>query len=325
VRSRQVNTVRAGEDIGEHRPYPASIQSALGPSGEQEPTETEPFCGLAAMCPIGVFDSGVGGLSVVAEIRRVLPHEDIVYFGDNANCPYGGRSDDWLRARSLEIAAFLLEHGAKAIVVACNTASAAGLDHLRARYGVPVVGLVPAVKPAVAATRTGKVGVLATPATIRGRLLADVIERFAAPAGVQVISVAPDGVVEAIERGELDTPQTAELVARALAPILQEGADAIVLGSTHFPFLKPVIRRVVGEGVLIFDSGEGVARQTRRVLEAHRVLRGGGAPGRLTVYTSGDPTVVGPLVHRLTGEQTPVIRAYVGRNQTTETQNNRTN
>jgi glutamate racemase len=264
------------------------------------------------MCPIGMFDSGLGGLSVAAEVRRLLPNEHIVYFGDNANCPYGNRSEEWLRARSLDIATFLLAHGAKAIVVACNTASAAGLDHLRARFSVPVVGLVPAVKPAVAATRTGRIGVLATPATIRGRLLADVIQRFATPAGVQVISVAPQGLVEAVERGELHTPQTIELVARALAPVLEQDADVIVLGSTHFPFLRPVIRRVAGDGVRIYDSGEGVARQTRRVLAASCLLRGGGAPGRLTVYTSGDPSAVGPLVHRLTGEQTPVIRAYVG-------------
>jgi glutamate racemase len=176
------------------------------------------FSELAALCPVGAFDSGIGGLSVIAEIRKRAPNEDIIYFGDNANCPYGGRSDEWLRARSLEITDFLLERGAKAIVVACNTASAAGLEHLRALRKVPIIGLVPAVKPAVAATRSGVIGVLATQAAIRGGLLSDVIECFANPANVDVVKVAPVGLVEAVEAGELQSPQTARAVLDAVTP-----------------------------------------------------------------------------------------------------------
>jgi glutamate racemase len=254
-----------------------------------------------------VFDSGLGGLSVLAEIRRVLPHEDIVFFGDNAYCPYGGRSDEWLRNRSLEIADFLFDRGAKAIVVACNTASAAGLEHLRARFTAPIVGLVPAVKPAVELTGTGTVGVLATPAALRGRLLADVIERFATPVGVRVVTTAPAGMVEAVERGELDTPATQEAVEAALAPMLEAGADCIVLGCTHYPFLNPVLRRVAGDGVRLIDSSGGVALQTRRVLDARHLLRDDDHTGRLTVYTSGDPDVVAPVVWRLLGEEVPVL------------------
>ena len=241
-----------------------SIERAMGPV-LPERQAPGPFSALAALCPIGVFDSGMGGLSIVAELRKSAPHEDIIYYGDNANCPYGGRSDEWLRARSLEITDFLLEKGAKVIVVACNTASAAGLEHLRALRDVPVVGLVPAVKPAVLATRTGTIGVLSTQATIRGRLLSDVIERFALPAGVDVVKSAPVGLVEAVEAGELSTPQTTQAVADAVAPMLAQGVDAIVLGCTHYPFLTPLIREMVGEGVRIIDSGEGVARQTHRI------------------------------------------------------------
>jgi glutamate racemase len=215
-----------------------------------------------------------------------------------------------LRARSLEITDFLLGMGAKAIVVACNTASAAGLEHLRALRNVPVVGLVPAVKPAVASTRTGTIGVLSTQATIRGRLLSDVIERFAMPAGVEVVKAAPVGLVEAVEAGELDAPQTAKAVSDAVLPMLAQGVDAIVLGCTHYPFLTHLIRDVAGEGVQIIDSGQGVARQTHCILQAHNLLREPVDPshqGKLTVYTSADPHVMHPIVVRLIGEEVDVM------------------
>jgi glutamate racemase len=292
---------------GNKRPYPASLERVTGPIATPESLEPSPYAGLAALCPIGAFDSGMGGLSVVREMRRLLPHEDIIYYGDNANAPYGGRSDEWLRARSLAIADFLLDQGAKAIVVACNTASAAGLEHLRARHSVPIVGLVPAVKPAVAATRTGRIGVFATYATMRGQLLSDVIERFATPAGVKVITVVPEGCVEAVERGDLITPETIDIVRRALAPMLEEGVDAIVLGSTHYSFLAEAIRQVAGDGVRLIESGVGVARQTERVLAARSLLRDEGHTGRLSVYTSADPAEVAPVVRALVGEDVRVL------------------
>ncbi len=289
------------------QPYPPSMERAAGPLQAEQPPQLGPYTELAALCPIGAFDSGMGGLSVIDEIRRVLPYEDIIFYADNGNCPYGGRSDEWIRNRSLQIAAFLIERGAKAIVVACNAASAAGLEHLRARFPLPIVGLVPAVKPAVAATRSGTIGVLATKAAIRGQLLADVIERFARPANVEVVAVAPEGFVEAVERGDLQTPETVEAVRRAVAPMLDKGADSIVLGCTHYPFLKPLIREIAGDGVQIIDSGEGVARQTRRVLAARHLLHPPGERGSLTVYTSGDVETVRPLVWRLVGEEVEVL------------------
>lgn len=301
VTSPETETPAAAQNV----PLPPSIQNAVGSSPvEQVPG---PFSRLASLCPIGVFDSGLGGLSVLAEIRRLLPQEDIVFYGDNAHCPYGGRSDEWLRNRSLEIADFLFDRGAKAIVVACNTASAAGLEHLRARFTAPIVGLVPAVKPAVELTRTGTVGVLATPAALRGRLLADVIERFATPVGVRVVTTAPAGMVEAVERGELDTPATEDAVQAALTPMLEAGADCIVLGCTHYPFLNTVLRRIAGDDVRLIDSSGGVALQTRRVLEARYLLRDDDHTGHLTVYTSGDPHVVAPVVRRLLGEEVAVL------------------
>ncbi|HUP27654.1 MAG TPA: glutamate racemase [Chloroflexia bacterium] len=285
--------------------FSASIEHAVGPLHVESAVDPGPFLELAAMCPLGVFDSGVGGLSIVEELRRELPAEDITYYADTANCPYGVKTDRFLRERSLQIAGFLLEQGAKAIVVACNTASAAGLEHLRAAYSVPIVGLVPAVKPAVAASRSRIVGVLATQGTNRGRLLSDVIDRFAAPAGVEVVTSAPGELVAAVEAGAIDTPETEEAVRRAVAPMVEQGADVLVLGCTHYPFLKEVIRRVAGDGVLIVDSGQGVSRQTRRVLQGRRLLRSE-HEGVLTVFTSGNPEQVGPVVRRLTRSEVEV-------------------
>ena len=291
--------------VEQNAPLPSSIRNAVGSSPvEQLPG---PFSNLASLCPIGAYDSGLGGLSIVAEIRRLLPQEDVVFYADSAFCPYGGRSDEWLRNRALEVAEFVFGQGAKTLVVACNTASAAGLEHLRARYTAPIVGLVPAVKPAVAMTRTGTVGVLATPAALRGRLLADVIERFATPAGVRVVTTAPVGMVEAVERGELDTLETEEAVEAAVAPMLAAGADCIVLGCTHYPFLNSVLHRIAGDDVRLIDSSAGVAMQTRRVLETRHLLRGDAHVGRLTVYTSGDPQVVAPVVYGLVGEDATVL------------------
>lgn len=287
---------------------PDSIERAVGTgylAGTGRGVET-PFAGLASYCPIGMFDSGMGGLSILLEMRRHLPYEEIIYYADSANCPYGGRTDEWLRERSAWITAFLMEQGAKAVVVACNTASAAGLEHLRALYPMPVVGLVPAVKPAVEATRTGVIGVLATPATIRGRLLTDVIERFAGPAGVEVVSVAPDGWVDAVERGELDSPRIRESVQQYLEPMLQRSADTIVFGCTHYPFLAPLVREAAGSGVQVIDSGDGVSRQTRRVLEARGLLYPHERKGKITVYTSADPETVRPVVVELLGEDVDV-------------------
>lgn len=262
--------------------------------------------------PIGVFDSGMGGLSVVAELRRLLPHEDIVYFADNARCPYGGRSLDEIRALVTEGADFLLAREAKTVVIACNTASEAGLRPLRVHYGpaVPVVGLVPAVKPAVALTRSGTIAVMATPATLHGSLLQEVIARFATPAGVRVLPVAAPGLVEAVEAGALDAPGTRAILAAALHPILAEGADVLVLGCTHFPFVRAAITSVAGPGLALVDSGVGVARQTARLLDEHGWRRPGAQAGQVTLYTSGDPTQVGPIMRRLLAEEEALCASW---------------
>jgi len=234
-----------------------------------------------------VFDSGVGGLSVLKELLAQLPDESYLYVGDGAHCPYGPRGHEEILRLSRGVTDYLLSAGAKAVVVACNTISAAALDTLRATYPhIPFIGMVPAVKPAARATRSGVVGVLATPATFGGRLYEEVVEHHAN--GVRVISTACPGLVERVEAGDLDGPETMALLRRYLTPLLDAGADAIVLGCTHYPFLAPAIRTLVGAEVQLLEPSAAVARQTARVLAQRGLLRPEGeAPSCVYGTTTG--------------------------------------
>jgi glutamate racemase len=255
-----------------------------------------------------VLDSGVGGLSVLREIQALLPHEDLLYFADSGNCPYGVRPSHEIIALTERIGAFLLEQGAKTLVIACNTASTAAVASLRQKWPeVPIVGMVPAVKPAAALTRNGVVGVLATEATSRATALLDVIDRFAS--GVNVITCAPPGLVELVEAGKLDVPETLGLLEDYLKPLVEQGVDALVLGCTHFPFLRPAITKLFGDKLHVIDSGEAVARQTRRVLENAGLLNPQYKPGVLKIYTSGEPEKVAEVVKLLLDlPQTPIVK-----------------
>ncbi|HLF27636.1 MAG TPA: glutamate racemase [Anaerolineae bacterium] len=237
--------------------------------------------------PIGVFDSGVGGLSVWREIARQLPHEDTLYFADQIHIPYGPRSLAQLRQFSEAIARFLLERECKAIVVACNTASAAALTHLRQKFPhMLFVGMEPAVKPAAATTQTRVVGVLATPATFQGALFASVVERFAN--GVQLINQVCPGLVEQIEAGQIESPQTDALLRGFLQPILKANADTIVLACTHYPFVIEPIRRIAGPGVNVIDPSPAIARQLGRVLAERGLSAADTRIGQHRFCTTGD-------------------------------------
>jgi glutamate racemase len=252
--------------------------------------------------PIGVFDSGLGGLSVLREIRTLLPNEDYRYYADNAYCPYGLRSPGEIRERSIAVVGLLIEQGAKAIVVACNTASAMAITEVRAAYpGIPIIGLEPAVKPAVAVTRSGRVGVLATPRTAAGERLRWLIETYAG--NVQVHTVAAAGLVELVESGTLTGPEVVATLQPMLDPMIDAGVDVVVLGCTHYPYLRREIERYMGDGVLVIDSGAAIARRVQSVLASHDLFTTSDQPGSLRMMTSGDAGVVEPVAALLLGEQ----------------------
>jgi len=259
--------------------------------------------------PIGLLDSGVGGLSILRETRRLLPAEDVVFFADQAHVPYGSRPLAEVREYSEGITRFLLERGAKLIVVACNTASAAALRHLRSVFpGTPFVGMEPAVKPAAKATRTRLVGVLATPATFQGELFASVVERFAG--GVRILEQTLPGLVVRIEDGDLDGPGTRAILEEALNPLLAQGVDTLVLACTHYPFVIPLIQQIAGPGVRVIDPSPAIARQTQRVLASRALAEPGGNNGAVTFLTSGDPSRLAAMAERLIGERGPSRQAH---------------
>ena len=214
---------------------------------------------------IGVFDSGVGGLSVLHHIRRLLPDARLIYAADSAHVPYGDKSAHYIERRSIALTRFLTEQGAQAIVIACNTATAAAASTWRQRFDCPIIGMEPAVKPAVAATKSGVVGVLATIGTLESARFAALLERYAG--NVQIVTQSCPGLVEQVELGDLCGIRTRELVERYTAPLLSRGADTLILGCTHYPFLATLIREVVGEGITLVDTGEAVARHLQ-----HRLL-----------------------------------------------------
>lgn len=220
---------------------------------------------MADARPIGIFDSGVGGLSVLREIRARLPHEDLIYCADSGFAPYGSRSPHEIQQRSLFLSSFLLQRDCKALVIACNTATAAAADLLRRRWTeIPIIGMEPAVKPATAATHSGVVGVLATVGTLASARFAALLDTFGS--GVEVITQPCPGLMECVERGELDQPSTRALLASFVEPLLQADADVIVLGCTHYVFLRALVQELVGPQVKLIDTGAAVAAQLERKL-----------------------------------------------------------
>jgi len=257
--------------------------------------------------PIGVFDSGVGGLSVLRRIRADLPHEKLLYVADSGHAPYGNKPDEFIAGRAVAITEFLLEQGVKAVVVACNTATAAAIVRLRARYPIPIIGIEPALKPAVALTRSGVVGILATGNTVRSDKFAHLLDQHGHRARV-LVQPCP-GLADCVEHGELSGPIPRALLERYLQPLLAEGVDTLVLGCTHYPFAIPVIEAIVGPQVQVIDPSPAVARQVQRLL-GERGWLAAGAPAGLRVETTSDPQALQTLLPQLLGENAPVQRAF---------------
>ena len=234
-------------------------------------------------------------------IREQMPEESIIYFADQGHVPYGSRSMEQIQDFSEAITRFLLAQAAKIIVVACNTASAAALKYLREKFqDVPFVGMEPAVKPAAEHTRTGKAGVLATPATFQGALYASVVERFAN--GVELFQNTCHGLVQQIEQGNLAGTETRKILEGALRPMLEKNIDTVVLGCTHYPFVIPLIQKIVGPDVRVIDPAPAVAKQTGRLLEQRGLRNPSQSKGRIEVYTSGDPDSLKAVLPKLFGE-----------------------
>ena len=259
----------------------------------------------SSSAPIGVFDSGVGGISVLKHIRELMPHENLIYVADSKHAPYGNQTPEFIQARSFQLAEFLLNQGVKALVVACNTATAAAVTGLRERYSeLLIIGMEPAVKPAVAATKTGVVGVLATSGTLKSAQFAALLEHYGQ--GVQVVTQACVGLVECVEKGELASASTRALLKRYVQPLLEAKADTIVLGCTHYPFVRPLIEDLVGKDVVLIDTGAAVAKHLKHRLQENELLSALGEVGSVSFWSNNEGVNAEKVISALWGDQVSV-------------------
>ncbi len=259
---------------------------------------------------VGVFDSGVGGLSVLQHIRQRLPNESLIYFADSGFAPYGEKSDEAIIERSLTATQFLLQHQIKALVIACNTATAAAVATLRLRYPeLIIIGIEPGLKPAALQSKSKVVGVLATRSTLQSQKFKQLRDQLSAETGVQFISQACVGLVDKIEKAELQSADTLQLVRRYVTPLLHEGADRLVLGCTHYPFVSHLINAVIAEtsatsnAVQLIDTGEAVARQLQRLLEQHQMRHSDPAlrVNTIRAWTTGDSSSLEHALQHMLG------------------------
>jgi glutamate racemase len=255
---------------------------------------------------IGVMDSGVGGLTVLQHIHRLLPHEHLNYVADSQYAPYGSLSPESITDRCFTIADFLIEQNVKALVVACNTATAASIQLMRAKYALPIIGMEPAVKPAALASKNGIIGILATVGTLKSAQFAALLTNYGQD--IQVHTQGCIGLVECIERGEIHTASTKALIAEYCVPLLEAGADTIVLGCTHYPFVREVIQGVVGEGVTVIDTGEAVAKHLQATLEVQSLLTSTEEEADVLVWTNNTAADREAVIQQLWGDNAVVRR-----------------
>ena len=243
---------------------------------------------------IGIFDSGVGGTSIWKEIQKMLPNEDTIYLADSKNAPYGEKTPEQILQLSIKNAEFLLDKGCKIIVVACNTATTNAIDQLREKYQVPIIGIEPAIKPAALQSKSKTVGILATKGTLSSRLFHSTSENHAK--GIKIIEREGVGLVPLIEQGEIASEEIRNLLRTYLKPMLDEDIDYLVLGCTHYPYLMPVLKELLPTNVLIIDSGEAVARQTKAILIKNDLINPSKKLGKHKFYTNVEVHVLKELL-----------------------------
>lgn len=242
--------------------------------------------------PIGLFDSGIGGTSIWSAIHDLMPNEDTIYLADSKNAPYGKKSKDEIIALSIKNTEFLLERNAKLIVVACNTATTNAIKELRALYQVPFIGIEPAIKPAALHSQTQTIGVLATKGTLSSELFNKTVEVYH---DTKIIEQIGHGLVELIERGEIESPEMTKLLHSYLQPMIEANIDYLVLGCSHYPYLIPQIKKIIPNHIKIIDSGEAVARQTQKVLQDKVGVHSLGK-GKSNFFTNGNPKVLDAIL-----------------------------
>lgn len=250
--------------------------------------------------PIGVFDSGVGGISVLKHIRALMPHENLIYVADSKHAPYGNQTPVFIQERSFRLAEFLLKQGVKALVVACNTATAAAVTGLREHYpDLLIIGMEPALKPAVSATKSGVVGVLATSGTLKSAQFAALLEHYGQ--GIQVVTQACIGLVECVEQGALASASTEALLKRYVQPLLDAKADTIVLGCTHYPFVRHLIERLAGADVVLIDTGDAVAKHLKSRLQENQLLCASDSFGSVSFWSNSESDKASEVISTLWG------------------------
>jgi len=250
--------------------------------------------------PIGIFDSGIGGLSVFRELSRLLPGENYIFFGDQANVPYGEKSKRELIALTSRLIRFFLERKAKLVVAACNTATCYAINELRENFEIPIVGVVPAIKVAAENSKTGKIVLIATPATAKSDYISQLIKEYAN--GVAVEKIGCYGLENAVEEGTLDSPETKEILEKYIAPLKNSGVDQLVLGCTHYPFLKKQIGKILGPKIALVDSGAAVALRVQTLLEENN-LTNKQENGEQIFYTNKDEKAFSKVASQLLGYQ----------------------
>lgn len=252
--------------------------------------------------PIGIFDSGIGGTSIWKEVVKLLPNESTIYLADSKNAPYGEKSSEEIIALSVKNTEFLLSKGCKLIVVACNTATTNAIDYLRKNYTIPFIGIEPAIKPAALLSKTGAIGILATKGTLSSKLFEKTTKEYTK--NITTIEQDGEGLVPLIEEGKLNSPEINELLTAYLKPMLNFNIDHLVLGCTHYPYLIPEIKKIIGENITIIDSGEAVAKQTKAILEKYNLLLASTTKSHHQFYTNAETKVLKEILNDVTVEFT---------------------